>query len=199
MKDPIHIQVKCIGKLNWPILDSMLVKILRILRANSSAKALFLATATPSAGSSNLCSTQACHITHNQQHLQLYKDVFAEEIHIKLREWEVTWSIMPSKICPSSLSSSFSNGFSLSSGMENFPGLWCTDFNNLWYNTNTITDAFRLSCVILCKSFQVCVLVLTFYTSSSVLSVYRDFPWFHQVWEVLLVALQDAHTQSGKE
>lgn len=48
-------------KLNWPILDSTLVKIVRMLRANSSAKVLFLATAIPSPGSSNLCSTQACH------------------------------------------------------------------------------------------------------------------------------------------
>lgn len=36
-----------------------------MLRANSSAKVLFLATATPSPGSSNLCSTQACHRSVN--------------------------------------------------------------------------------------------------------------------------------------
>lgn len=48
---------------NGPIFDSTLVKMVRILKANSSAKALFLETDTPSA--SNLCSTQACHKNTN--------------------------------------------------------------------------------------------------------------------------------------
>lgn len=46
---------------NGPILDSTLENMVRMLKANSSAKVLFLETATPSPGSSNLCSTQACH------------------------------------------------------------------------------------------------------------------------------------------
>ena len=139
-----------------------------MLTANSSAKALFLATATPSPGSSNLCSTQACHtvtdmmgclcsedvnriysIKHSalkshmftvEFYLCLQKDLQQMFHYINLRRWilqhnkgliEVTCKIMPSSSCPSSLSRSFSNGFSFSSGMENFPGLWCTDFNNL--------------------------------------------------------------------
>lgn len=43
---------------NGPIFDSTLVKMVRILKANSSAKALFFETVTTSA--SNLCSKQAC-------------------------------------------------------------------------------------------------------------------------------------------
>lgn len=68
-KKSFNLQAKCdqkwnqsiLRRENWPILDSMLVNMVRMLKANSSAKALFLATATPSPGSSNLCSTQACH------------------------------------------------------------------------------------------------------------------------------------------
>lgn len=55
-----HYSCVNLERLNGPILDSTLVKTVRMLRANSSAKVLFLATATPSPGSSNLCSTQAC-------------------------------------------------------------------------------------------------------------------------------------------
>ena len=127
-----------------PILDSTLVNIVRMLKANSSANALFLATDTPSAGSSNLCSTHACY-THKHTWVlikiqyQVEKSIDMENYPFSdLLYWSIhsthsrlTCSIIPSSSCPSSFRRSFSKGFSFSSRMENLPGLWCTDLSNL--------------------------------------------------------------------
>lgn len=56
------------------------------------------------------------------------------------KRWRPTWSTEPSRSCPSSLRSSFSNGFSFSSGIENFPGLWWTDFSSLYKEDPVKTD-----------------------------------------------------------
>lgn len=99
-----HYSCYNLEKLNGPILDSTLVKTVRMLRANSSAKVLFLATATPSPGSSNLCSTQACQrganitsdfifLGHKKQHRKgIYLEYHAiQQLSLKLEQEFLKW------------------------------------------------------------------------------------------------------------
>lgn len=116
----------------------------------------------------------------------------------------LTWKIMLSNSCPSSFSKSFSKGFSFSSGMANLAGLWWTDFNNLQKTTQ------KNHFIKNPNTFHKCLLFLvfssftliptskwshsTFYTSSSVPSVWRGSPWSHPGWWGPPEVLPDVHT-----